>query len=62
MLRTSISTLIGLVVVFVVSLLLATVIGLGPEEFWILPAVLLASLALAQAQRRRRTKGTRPTP
>jgi preprotein translocase subunit SecD len=56
MLRTSLATLIGLVVVFVVSLLLASVIGLGPEEFWILPMVLLAALALTLAQRHRITK------
>ena len=61
MLRTSLATLIGLVVVFVVSLLVASIIGLGPAEFWILPAVFLTTLALTLAQRHRVTK-RRTTP
>ena len=56
MLRSSLTTLIVLVVVLVVSLLLAGIIGLGPEEFWILPAVLLSALAMTLLQRRSRAK------
>jgi hypothetical protein len=45
---------IGLVWVFVVSLCLTVVIGLGPEEFWIFPPIVAVPTALILRRRRGR--------
>ena len=59
MIRAALAALIGLVLVLVVSLLLASIIGLGPEEFWILPTVLLASAALTTRRHLKKQRARR---
>jgi membrane protein implicated in regulation of membrane protease activity len=54
MLRTAVAALITLVVILVASMLLASIIGLGPAEFWILPGLFLSAVALVTLVRRRR--------
>ncbi len=51
--------LIVLFVIIVVSMPLASIIGLGPAEFWILPAFFLVVAAVVLAMRHRRIAGPR---
>jgi hypothetical protein len=60
MMRTALAALIGLFLVFVLSLFVASIIGLGPAEVWILPVLMLAAIALVVA-RRHRTARRRPS-
>lgn len=60
MLRTAVSVFLIVVVVLVLCLPLAALIGLGPAEYWILPAVFLTAIALVTLRRQRLSRQREP--
>jgi hypothetical protein len=57
MVHKTLTTLIAIVLIVTVSMLLAPMLGLGPEEFWIVPLVLGGvTLGIYHWQRRQAVK------